>query len=365
MVKSGKLITAVFGGMTCRITVGAGVLADLAQLDLPRPDRTAALVSSRVYRLHRERIHRALASIGDPAIIEFEDGEENKSYGNAGNFLERLLKERLTRSSIIVAIGGGVTGDFAGFLASVYMRGIPFIQVPTTLLAMVDASVGGKVAVNLSAGKNMVGSFHQPSAVIADTDFLETLPEREYINGMAEVVKHSLIGDEETLNLLEHGPGAEDLASLVLASVAFKASVVEKDEKEGGHRKILNFGHTVGHAIESSLGYRGVLHGEAVAVGMWVKLGICRDLGAISEDEYRRAIALIRRYRLLNRELRFDPREVIRHMAYDKKNEFNRVRFVLLEGLGKPVIDAPLEEARLQKYLEGFLDEMKRGEGSC
>ena len=356
------MITARFGGSSCRIIVGSGVMDSLPDLELPHYDMMAAIVSSRVYKLHRERIDRVLGSMKNCRLFEMEDGEEKKSFSNAERYLERMLKEGLTRSSMVISIGGGVTGDFAGFLASVYMRGIPFIQVPTTLLAMVDASVGGKVAVNLWAGKNIIGSFHQPVAVVSDTVFIETLPERELINGLAEVVKHGLIGDLATLSLLERNslqtlrtPGT--LASIVAASAGFKASVVEKDEKEKGQRKILNFGHTIGHAIESSLGYRGFLHGEAVAAGMYIKLGIMRDASMISAGEFDRAVSLFNRSLLLRRDIGFDPEEVIRHMAYDKKNEFGETRFVLLEGIGSPVIDRTLGTEIVAKWLGRYLSE--------
>ncbi len=366
MAGTGEKLTARAGGVPYGITVGRGVLDDVAgEAGRIGADKTALFVSSRVNRLHGEYILRTAEKIGKYEIVELEDGEDRKSFAQAGRFLERLLMGGYTRSSLIIAIGGGVVGDFAGFIASVFMRGIPFIQVPTTLLAMVDASIGGKVAVNLSAGKNIVGSFHQPLAVFADIRFLETLPDRQMKNGMAEVLKHGIIGDAGTLEILERGADAPlrdygMLGDLILRSAAFKSSVVERDERESGLRKILNFGHTVGHAIESSMDYRNILHGEAVAIGMFVKLAILRDAGRITAEEHGKLVPLLRRYCLPDEDFDFDTDDVIRHMNFDKKNRDGRVLFVLLDGIGRPAVDGTVDRELLRSGLEGYRA-MKKG----
>jgi 3-dehydroquinate synthase len=264
-----KEITVNTGHGAYLIRIGSGILSGNPALDrIIVGRRSAFIVSERVYDLHVEYISDVISRYPRAELFIMDDREENKSYSHAEKFLQGFVEKGFTRESAVVGIGGGVVGDFAGYCASLYMRGIPVVQIPTTLLAMVDSSVGGKVAVNLNVGKNIVGQFHQPSLVLSDTSLLSTLPERELKCGLAEILKHGLIGDEGTLEILRRNTidsirEEPALSQLIYLSARFKASVVEKDEREEGLRAILNFGHTVGHAIESFMQYRGVSHGEA------------------------------------------------------------------------------------------------------
>jgi 3-dehydroquinate synthase len=285
-----------------------------------------------------------------------EDSEKNKNYSYAGGFLEKFIESGLSRKSLVIAIGGGVVGDFAGYLAALYMRGLPVIQVPTTLLAMVDSSIGGKVAVNLSHGKNMAGAFHQPVMVASDMKFLETLPEDELINGLSEVLKHGLLGERETISILD----SNDLESildthvmekLVERSVAFKASVVSSDEKESGRRAILNFGHTTAHSVESLMEYRGISHGRAVAMGIVAAMKISRRMGWIEEGDVELAEKLIEKYRLYNTISRLDPENLIEHMKFDKKNYGGKIKFVLLKGMFNPEFNVEVDDNLLTDVL--------------
>lgn len=351
-------ITASAGGASYDVVIGRSILPGaLERRDLAGFERIAVIASSRVYGLHRPFLDESLARLGDRGrLLLYEDSEENKSYNRAGSFLEQFIENRMNRKSAVIAVGGGVVGDFAGYCAGVYMRGVPVVQVPTTLLAMVDSSIGGKVAVNLSVGKNIAGLFHQPRLVVSDTRFLETLPDEEYRNGLAEALKHALIGEPSTLGILE----ANDLASLrkgdatagmVAHSVAFKTGVVERDERENGLRAILNFGHTIGHAVESFMGYRGVSHGEAVAAGMRIKTEISRRLGFLSDEEAGRVQEIIDRYGLMRQRWGLDVDRIIGHMEYDKKNFGGSVNFVLLKGLGKPFINQQIPAGLLKDVM--------------
>jgi 3-dehydroquinate synthase len=249
------------------------------------------------------------------------------------------LKRGFERVSSLAALGGGVIGDFTGFLASTYLRGIDFIQIPTTYLAAVDASVGGKVAVNIGSGKNIVGSFYQPRCVIIIPDFLKSLPEREWRVGWAEVIKHSLIGDSQLFHYLFkrrdsiRKNGYELVKKAIIHSIRLKASVVSKDEKESGYREILNFGHTVGHGIESYYNYRKFNHGEAVAVGMVSALLLSKKLVYLSDNSVSRAISLIESAGLpLKTDIPF--RDLKKHILFDKKKKDGILRFVLLKKIG-------------------------------
>ena len=255
-----RKVKVAAGGKSYDVLIGRGVMdgPEIPEL-AARADRTGFVVSGRVMELHGGPVTLAA---GNARIFPMNDGEENKNYRYAEEFFNLLLKEGFSRRSLVVAVGGGVVGDFAGYCAAAFMRGIALAHVPTTLLAMVDSSIGGKVAVNIAAGKNIVGAFHQPSLVAADTRFLETLPDSELKNGIAETVKHALIGESRLMDMLRDNtldsikdPGI--MEELIFLSAGFKARVVGEDERETGLRAILNFGHTVGHAIESLMEYRG------------------------------------------------------------------------------------------------------------
>jgi len=319
-------------------------------------DKTAFVVSKRVYGLHREYIDSFVSMAKSGHLFLMDDGEENKNYRYAEEFLRGFIEKGLTRKSAVCAVGGGVVGDFAGFLASLYMRGIPIVHVPTTLLAMVDSSIGGKVAVNLQLGKNIVGAFHQPKQVLTDIYFLTTLPENEFRNGLAEIFKHGLIGEERTLEMLQSGSWGEIknpafISELIYRSALFKTGVVEKDEKESGLRAILNYGHTVGHAIESFMEYRGISHGEAVALGMLAESEISRRAGWLSEADMNMIREILDKYGLIQHQINPEMESIMRHMAYDKKNIGGKINFVLLKRPGQPVIDQQVDENLLREVL--------------
>jgi 3-dehydroquinate synthase len=352
-----RKINVAAGGKNYDVLIGSGAMdgPDIPEL-AARADRTGFVVSGRVMELHAELVTPALEGTRG-RLFPMKDGEENKNYRYAGEFFNLLLKEGFSRRSLVVAVGGGVVGDFAGYCAAAFMRGIALVHVPTTLLAMVDSSIGGKVAVNVDAGKNIVGAFHQPSLVAADTRFLGTLPDSELKNGIAETVKHALIGETGLLDLLRGNTldsirAPEVMEELIFLSAGFKARVVGEDERETGLRAILNFGHTVGHAIESLLDYRGISHGEAVALGMKVELDISRRLGYLSAGETELFIELTRKYGLAQGQLRLDIAGVLDHMKYDKKNYGGTIRFALLKGLGNPVFDQEVDIGLLREALE-------------
>ena len=279
------------------------------------------------------------------------DGEAQKSLATLGHIIDRLVGEGFHRDACLVALGGGVIGDVTGFAAACYQRGIAFAQVPTTLLAQVDASVGGKTAVNHPEAKNMIGAFHQPICVLADTDTLATLPEREFSAGLAEVVKHGLIIDEAFLEWLEEhmeailkfDPAA--LSHIVRRSCEIKAAIVAEDELEQGRRALLNLGHTFGHALESQGGYRDWLHGEAVAVGIALAAWTSQALGMIAADDCRRVESLLSRARLpISTGAGIDADALLRVMRLDKKASARGLDMILLERLGAAV-RAPAPDA--------------------
>lgn len=300
------------------------------------------------------------ALAGDCPRLVLPAGEGTKCLRELGRVWDFLAENRLDRSSQLLAVGGGVIGDLAGFAAASYLRGVPFIQVPTTLLAMVDSSVGGKTGINLDAGKNLVGAFHQPSAVYIDTALLATLPAREFAAGMAEVIKYGLLGDAGLFARLEREPltlQSADLAEVVRRCCAAKARIVEADERETaaeGGRALLNLGHTFGHAIEQVTGYGTYLHGEAVAVGLCAAARLSRKLGYIGEAEVARAEAVVAAHALPTR-LRgpLAVPDLAAAMGRDKKVRAGGLRFVVLKALGDSAtqggIDLALAEAAFRE----------------
>lgn len=280
-------------------------------------------------------------------------GEASKSIGEIERIAGRMLEHQLDRETAVIALGGGVVGDLAGFLAAIYQRGIDFYQIPTTLLAQVDSAVGGKTAVNHPLGKNMLGAFHQPRAVISDLDTLDTLEERDYRAGLAEILKYGFIMDPHFLEWLEHHRDAlrerdkSALAHAVTRSCAIKADIVASDERESGMRALLNFGHTFGHAIESGLGHGEWLHGEAVAVGMVLAATLSARVGQLSREDVERLTALIEHFGLPTEPPPdLDADRFIELMRRDKKNRGGEIRPVLLRMLGEAyVCDQPVESA--------------------
>lgn len=357
-------ITAKTGEKSYDIIIGEKILPEVP-LDEFRAESIALVVSATVYNLHKQYIDdfqkRIENQIDVPVhLMQMDDGEENKNYLYAQQFLEEFIKKGLTRKSLVVGIGGGVVGDFAGYLASLFMRGIPVIHIPTTLLAMVDSSLGGKVAVNLSLGKNIVGAFHQPKIVISDVRFLSTLPDNEMRNGLCEAIKHGMIGEKETIDIFKNNnfdsiTQPVVITRLIEKSVFFKTSVVEQDETEGGIRAILNFGHTVGHGIESLFEYRGISHGEAVAIGIKAEVIISNRKGMLSDQEVDLVSELLQRYELVRKDISYNPGEVIGHMKYDKKNSGGKINFVLLDGIGNPVMNQHVDVKMLVEVLSALI----------
>jgi 3-dehydroquinate synthase len=337
-------ITVHLGARSYAVQVGAGRLdavgPECARLRL---GRRAAVVTQAAVRPHAERVLASLRRVGfEPVLLEVGEGEPAKSLAEAERLWDGFVAHGVDRGAPVVAVGGGGVGDLAGFAAATFMRGVPVVQVPTTLLAMVDAAVGGKVAVNHPRGKNLIGAFHQPRLVVADPDALRTLPEREYRAGLAEVVKTGAALNAELFGTLETGVaalGAREpalLEAVVAACCAEKAGIVEQDEREeSGLRMVLNYGHTVGHALEVLTEYRRWLHGEAVAIGLAVAGRLAVRLGLTDERTAERQEALLQALGLPTRFADPEPRAVAEALRHDKKARDGRVPFILLKGLGR------------------------------
>jgi 3-dehydroquinate synthase len=285
-------------------------------------------------------------------VVLVPDGESHKAWSTLQDVLTRLLELRADRTTTLVALGGGVVGDLAGFAAAIYQRGIPFVQVPTTLLAQVDSSVGGKTGINHPLGKNMIGAFHQPSAVLIDTDCLGTLPARELSAGLAEVVKYGAIRDDAFFAWLEDNVAAllakdaTALAHAIFESCRIKAQIVAADERESGERALLNFGHTFGHAIETATGYGTWLHGEAVGAGMALASQLSERVLGLAHADTARLVALLRACALPLEPPRLSAARWLELMARDKKTMSGKLRFILLEALGRArvVSDVPQDD---------------------
>lgn len=321
------------------IHIGSYILANLKEY-LGQADRWVIITDENVEKLYG---HKVLASFENQKVerISFSPGEEYKNLKTVENILDQMLALGLTRKSKVIALGGGVVGDIAGFCASLYMRGIPFIQVPTTLLAQVDSSVGGKTGVNLSQGKNSAGSFYQPEAVVIDIKTLQTLPKRELISGLAEVVKYGIIYDYDLLRYLTHyfdrilNLDENVVREVVKKCCSIKAKVVAADEKEKGLRKILNHGHTIGHSLEIITEYGEYTHGEAVLIGMYYEAKLAKELRMIDERYFQEIVTLLKKTNF--------PLEISRNMwlklpsgmLKDKKNIDHQISFILPCAKGK------------------------------
>ncbi|ERE02433.1 3-dehydroquinate synthase [Pseudogulbenkiania ferrooxidans] len=341
------------------IHIGHGLLeqVDLLLPHLPLP-KAAIVSNATVAPLYLSRLQQALEARGVVcSCVVLPDGERHKDWQTLNLIFDALLSGNAERKTTLIALGGGVIGDMTGFAAACYQRGAPFIQIPTTLLAQVDSSVGGKTAINHPQGKNMIGAFYQPKAVIADMDLLATLPDRELSAGLAEVIKYGLLGDAGFLAWLEanmaklRARDGEALQYAVKRSCEMKAAIVSEDEKENGVRALLNLGHTFGHAIEAGLGYGAWLHGEAVAVGMVLAAAASAELGWISRDDVERVRRLIAAAGLPVKAPAMPTEQWLSLMSHDKKVEAGTVRFVLLRSLGQAVIESGLDTALLDRIL--------------
>lgn len=339
------------------IHIGTGGIADASLWRKHiRGRQVLVLSNATVAPLYLEQVTAGLQGLEHASVI-LEDGEQFKTFENIARVLDALARLGANRDATLIALGGGVVGDMGGFAAACWMRGIPFVQMPTTLLAMVDSSVGGKTGVNLSAGKNLVGAFHQPAAVLIDTSTLATLPRREFISGIAEIIKIGAIGDTDFFGFLEthaeailsREPGVLDQA--IAQSCRHKAGVVVRDEREQGERALLNFGHTFAHAIETESGYGQLLHGEAVAIGMVLAARLSAALGRASPTDADRLHALLERFGLPTRlPAGLDPAKLLAHMRLDKKSMSGELRLILWRGIGQAEIVRGVDsEAILQQ----------------
>jgi 3-dehydroquinate synthase len=355
-----RTLTVALGERSYPIHIGPGLLEKPELIVERLPQKRAAIVSNEtVAPLYLESVESRLHAAGvDTVRIILPDGEDHKNWRTLYTILDALLENRCERRTTIIALGGGVVGDIAGFAAAVYQRGVPFVQVPTTLLAQVDSAVGGKTAINHPLGKNMVGAFYQPRVVLADTDTLSTLPPRELSAGLAETIKYGFIRDLEFLDWLEShmdallAREAEALGYAIERSCVNKAEIVGADEHEGGVRMLLNFGHTFGHAIETATGYGTWLHGEAVGMGMVLAARLSEQLGYIDAADVERVERLLERARVPVRAPDLGAREYIDLMGHDKKVQGGRLKFILLRSLGDAFVgEAP--NAALTELLSG------------
>jgi len=305
--------------------------------------KVAIVTNPTVAQLYLDPVHEALSQAGfETTPVLLPDGEEHKTLKSVSTIYDRLVAERFERKSWMLALGGGVIGDLAGFAAATYLRGIPYVQVPTTLLAQVDSSVGGKTGVNHDAGKNLIGAFYQPKLVLIDVAALRSLPRRELVAGLAEVIKYGVISDRYLFELLEQNLekilalDRELLTQIIVRSCENKARVVEADEREDDYRAVLNFGHTIGHALEAATGYRQFLHGEAVGIGMVKAAALSVQQGFCDPKSFERITRLIKKAGLPTE---FPPgmsvSSLVQGMEVDKKAADGKIKFVISEGLGK------------------------------
>ena len=327
-----------------RVFVGRGLFGEVPRrLRIEKNRRLFVLTSPEIWSLWGQQLLGGLQPFADPTVLFLPAGERFKRLGEVERLATEMAAAGADRSSLLIAFGGGIVGDLGGFLAAIYMRGIDYAQIPTTLLAQVDSSVGGKTGVNLMVGKNLVGSFHHPRAVFADIDVLQTLPKRELRAGLFESVKAGIIRDAALFRFMEQNAGAilqrepAALERVIAASIRMKAGVVAIDERESGLRMILNFGHTLGHAIEAATGYRKLLHGEAIAWGMLAALQIASARGTVNAEQARRMEATILAYGPLP-PFRSTVDKLLDAAGRDKKNRAGTRRFVLPQGIGNAMV---------------------------
>lgn len=333
--------------------------AALALGDLLPPGARLQIVTSKPVRKHwGKALEKGLRPLsGKPCIFEMPDGERAKRLASLEDLAEKLVASGADRQSVVIALGGGVVGDVGGFLASIFMRGISVVQVPTTLVAQVDSAIGGKTGVNLASGKNLLGAFHQPLCVLVDPDVLATLPEREYRSGVFEAMKYGVIRNPKIFDLMEDRRDAllkrdsELLETLIAECIEVKAEVVSADEREGGERRILNFGHTIGHALEAETGYARLLHGEAVGWGMIAASRIGQDTGVSDKQTAARIRALVKAYGPLPK-LRVKPKRILKRLMSDKKTVGGIPHFVLAQTMGMVDIVSDVPERVILRAVE-------------
>ena len=362
MDTNGHSVAVNLPGGSYAISIRPGLLGEIGTKlrALSKSSKVAVVTDSNVAEKHLPRAETSLRSAEfEVTSATIPAGEQHKTIESILPLYDHFLSARIERSTPVLALGGGVIGDMAGFLAATILRGVPFVQVPTTLLAMVDASVGGKTGVDHAMGKNLIGAFHQPIAVLADPEALRTLPEREIQNGLAECIKHDLIRDGKAFAELERkieralSLDMNMLTELIAHNVAIKARVVEADPFEKGERAHLNFGHTFGHAVESVSGF-SYSHGQSVALGMCAASHVSMKLGYISVNEQKQIIATIRKAGLPTNGMNLDIGMVIEAMASDKKVKDGKIRLVLLEKVGKAIVRDDIAPAMIREALESL-----------
>ena len=350
-------IEVKLGTRSYPIFIGAGAMSLPDEFSRVIPARDVLIVTNTIVGpLYSAKLTAALAP-RRCIEVALPDGEVHKTLANVSRMLDVLIANRFARDACVVALGGGVVGDMAGFAAACYQRGISFVQVPTTLLAQVDSSVGGKTGVNHPGGKNLIGAFHQPAAVFADTDALSTLPEREFRAGFAEVIKYGLIIDREFFDWLEANAvtllarDTDALTHAIKRSCEIKAEIVARDEREQGDRALLNLGHTFGHAIESATNYSTWLHGEAVGAGMLLAADLSQRLGWLNAGDVARVKRVLEIFGLRTDVSELAAATLEENMKIDKKVAAGRIRLVLLKAIGKSVVTGDYEDAALRETL--------------
>lgn len=326
------------------IIIQSGLLDQVGAMmrELCPHEKAAVIADELVDKLHGEKLYKGIATAGYRATVcRMHADESTKNHQTVLRLYDELFADKIERKSPVVAFGGGITGDTAGFVAATYLRGVALVQVPTTLLAMVDSSVGGKVAVNVAQGKNLIGAFYQPKLVVIDPEVLRTLPKRELLCGIAECIKHGVLGDHELFEWTEHNLSAilqldmNVVAELIERNVRFKAAIVIEDEREQGVRALLNLGHTFGHAIEATSGYGVYHHGEAVAIGCAAASQLAMKLGRISVEDCQRIIACFANAGLPVKGSLAATDDLMEAMTLDKKVQGGKVRLVLPDAIGK------------------------------
>lgn len=360
-----KKIRVELGERSYDICIGSKILEKIGSKlkSLSTSPKTAIISNLTVYSLYGKEVLNSIKSSGFDAIpVIIPDGERYKDISIVQKIYGELLRHRLDRKSALIALGGGVIGDITGFVASTYMRGIDYIQIPTTLLAQVDSSVGGKTGVNHKLGKNMIGTFFQPKLVWIDIDILKTLPQKEFFAGLAEVIKYGVIWDAKLFAFLENNRDKilrldkKSLTHIIKRSCEIKAEVVSKDEREAGLRAILNYGHTIGHAIETATGYKKYLHGEALAIGMFIEAEIAESLKLLKEKTVQRIKSLIESYGLPTKiPVRINRNTLLASMQLDKKAVAGELKFILPERIGKVRIQKGIEGKIIRETLETTL----------
>lgn len=342
------------------VFIGWGILSELGNRlrQVGLSDTAYVIGDSTVFFIYGSKVEKALRQAGFKAVsFTVPPGETTKTLETASHIYDWLVERRAERNHVILSLGGGMVGDLSGFVAATFLRGLPLVHLPTSLLAMVDASIGGKVAINHPQGKNLIGAFHQPRMVLADVQTLTTLPPRELVSGFAEVIKHAAILDAELFDMLEQNAGAllslapELTTRVIVRSAVLKAGIVSEDETEQGRRIILNFGHTIGHGLEAATGYGQLLHGEAVAIGMIGETMIAQRLGLIGKDVVERLKTLVQRFDLPIRCPGIDLTAVLRAMELDKKITASRIRWVLLKDMGQTIIKEDVPPGLVKEVL--------------